>query len=291
MIPLATRGSALAQAQAELAMAALRSKFPEAEFTAVVVDSDGDLSPASLAPDLPGQGWFTSRLERSLRTGQVEGAIHSAKDLPTELSPDLLIAGFLPRGDPRDALVAAGDAPLAELPRGARVGTSSPRRAAQLLALRPDLVVVTIRGNVDTRVRQVRDGAFDACVIALAGLIRLDRERDGQALDPRWECTPAPAQGAIAIQARVGTEFAEMAAAVDDQITRSCVEAERLVLTQMGGGCLLPLGTLAEPLGEARARLTVAWSADLGSAVRRITEEAARDGLAELAVAMAAELR
>jgi hydroxymethylbilane synthase len=291
LIALATRGSALARAQAELAMTALRSKFPDQEFAAVVVDSDGDLSLATLAPDLPGQGWFTSRLERALLSGQVEGAIHSAKDLPTDLSPDLLIAGFLPRADPRDALVSAGEATLADLPQGARVGTSSPRRAAQLLALRPDLAVMTIRGNVETRVRKVREGEFDACVVALAGLLRIQRESDGLPLDPWRECTPAPAQGAIAIQARVGTEFAEMAAAVDDQTTRSCVEAERLVLTQMGGGCRLPLGTLAEPLGSVQARLTVAWAMEPGSAVRRITEEASLEGLSELAVAMARQLR
>jgi len=291
LIALATRGSALAQVQAGLAMTALRSKFPDEDFTALVVDSDGDLSPATVAPDIPGEGWFTSRLERALLSGQVQGAIHSAKDLPTDLSPELLVAGFLPRADPRDALVTVGETTLAELPQGARVGTSSPRRAAQLLALRPDLAMMTIRGNVDTRVRKVREAEYDACVIALAGLIRIDREGDGQPLDPQRECTPAPAQGAIAIQARVGTRFAEMAAMVDDQITRCCVEAERLVLTRMGGGCRLPLGTLAEPLGLDRARLIVAWAAEPGAAVRRITEEATVDGLPELAIAIAQQLR
>lgn len=291
MIALATRGSALARAQTELAMTALRLKFPDQEFTPVVVESDGDLSPATTAPDQPGQGWFTSRLERALLTGQVEGAIHSAKDLPSDLSPDLLIAGFLPRADPRDALVAEGATTLAELSPAARVGTSSPRRAAQLLALRPDLEIRTIRGNVDTRVRKVREGEFDACVIALAGLLRINRGPEGLPLDPLRECTPAPAQGAIAIQARVGTRFAEMAAEVDDRITRSCVEAERLVLTHMGGGCRLPLGTLAEPWGPGRARLTVAWAAPSGTAVRRITREAALEGLPELAIGMARQLR
>lgn len=290
MIALATRGSALAQAQAELAIAALGAKFPEEEFTAVVVDSDGDLSPATLAPDLPGQGWFTSRLELALRSGQVDGAIHSAKDLPTELAPDLLIAGFLARADPRDALVATGDGNLGDLAHGAKVGTSSPRRVAQLLALRPDLVFLPIRGNVETRVRKVRDGEFDACVVAMAGLVRLHREHEGLALDPRLECTPAPAQGAIAVQARVNSEFAELAAAIDDRSTRDCVEAERLVLTEMGGGCQLPLGALAEPLDGQRARLTVAWPAASGGGVRRLTQEGARAELSQLALAIAGEL-
>ncbi|MFZ0167976.1 MAG: hydroxymethylbilane synthase [Candidatus Dormiibacterota bacterium] len=290
MIALATRGSALARAQTDLAIAALLARFPSEEFTAVVVDSDGDLSPASLAPDLPGQGWFTSRLELALRSGQVEGAIHSAKDLPTEIGPDVLIAGFLGREDPRDALVSRDGGNLAELAPGARVGTSSPRRSAQLLALRPDLVCDPIRGNVDTRIRKVRDGEFDACVVAMAGLIRLDRAHDGLALDPQLECTPAPAQGAIALQARVGSRFAELAAAIDDRSTRDCVQAERRVLTEMGGGCQLPLGTLAEPLDRERARLTVAWPLAPGEGVRRITQEGTRAELGQLATAMAREL-
>jgi len=290
LIALATRGSALARAQTELAIAALQARFPGEEFTAVVVDSDGDLSPASLAPDLPGQGWFTSRLELALRSGQVEGAIHSAKDLPTEIDPDLLIAGFLSREDPRDALVSPDGGNLAGLSPGARVGTSSPRRSAQLLALRPDLRCDPIRGNVDTRIRKVRDGEFDACVVAMAGLIRLDRAHDGLALDPHLECTPAPAQGAIALQARVGSRFAELAAAIDDPSTRECVQAERRVLTEMGGGCQLPLGALAEPLDRERARLTVAWPVAAGAAIRRITREGARAELGQLATAMAREL-
>ncbi|MGH7643109.1 MAG: hydroxymethylbilane synthase [Candidatus Dormibacteria bacterium] len=291
MIALATRGSALARAQTALALAALRRNFPDQEFSALIVDSDGDLSPAALAPDLPGEGWFTSRLEQALLTGQVQGAIHSAKDLPTDLAPELLIAGFLPRADPRDALVSAGDRTLGGLPKGARVGTSSPRRSAQLLALRPDLLVQNIRGNVDTRVRKVRDQEYDACVIAMAGLVRLDRAGEGRPLDPWQECTPAPAQGAIAIQALEGSPFVAMAMAVDDPVTRNCVEAERLVLTEMGGGCRLPLGALAEPVGPNRVRLTVAWGAEPGQPVHRISDESSLAGLRALALAMADRLR
>ena len=290
MIALATRGSALARAQAELAIAALRSRFPAEEFTVVVVDSDGDLSPAALAPDLPGQGWFTSRLELALRSGQVDGAIHSAKDLPTELGPALLLAGFLRRADPRDALVSPDAGHLADLAPEARVGTSSPRRTAQLLALRPDIRCEPIRGNVDSRIRKVRDGEYDACVVAMAGLLRLGRADEGVALDPRLECTPAPAQGAIALQARVGTRFADLAAAIDDCRTRDCVEAERRVLTEMGGGCQLPLGALAECLDEESARLTVAWPSASEGGVRRITREGLRPDLTEIAVAMSREL-
>jgi hydroxymethylbilane synthase len=291
LIALATRGSALALAQTQLAIAALGARFPGLELAPVVVDSDGDMSSATQAPDLPGQGWFTSRLERALSLGQVEGAVHSAKDLPTEMDAGLTVAAFLPRADPRDAIVVAGGLTWSQLPSGARVGTSSPRRATQLQAIRPDLEIVAMRGNIDTRVRLVREGELDACVIALAGLLRLSRSADGVALDPLLECTPAPAQGAIAIQARAGSQFAELARAVDDPVTRCCIEAERLVLTQMGGGCRLPLGTLAEPLAEDRARLTLAWSPDPGLGVRRLSREGRLDALPELALAMAKELR
>ncbi len=291
MIALATRGSALARAQTELAIAELRTEFPEEEFRAVVLDSDGDLSPSTVAPDLPGEGWFTSRLERALRGGRVEGAVHSAKDLPTEPAPGLVLAAFLARADPRDALVSARDLGLSELPPGARVGTSSPRRMAQLLALRPDLLVEPIRGNVDTRVGKVRRGQVDACVIALAGLLRIGREAEGQPLDPQLECTPAPAQGAIAIQARVGSGFAEMAARVDDPTTRACVEAERLVLTEMGGGCRLPLGALAQAASDGRAKLTVAWAATPGGPVLRISDDSSLLELVELATSLAARLK
>ncbi|HEY6538110.1 MAG TPA: hydroxymethylbilane synthase [Candidatus Dormibacteraeota bacterium] len=291
MIALATRGSALARVQAELVLVSLRARFPQEQFKAVVVDSDGDLSSAPLAPDQPGQGWFTSRLERALLEGEVDGAVHSAKDLPTDLGDELVIAAFMPRADPRDALVASLPVGLAELPLGARVGTSSPRRTAQLLALRPDLRMSPIRGNVDTRVRKVRAGEFDGCVIALAGLARLDRGGEAQPLDPERECTPAPAQGAVALQARAGSRLAEMAAEVDDPTTRSCVEAERLVLTRMGGGCRLPLGALAEPLGQGKARLVVAWAPEPGEGVQRATGEAAIADLPQLAVRLAGQLR
>jgi hydroxymethylbilane synthase len=291
VIALATRGSALARVQAELALTALRARFPDEKFTTVVVDSDGDLSPAAIAPDQPGEGWFTSRLERSLRTGQVDGAVHSAKDLPTEIADDLVIAAFLARADARDALVAGGGSSLSDLPSGARIGTSSPRRAAQLLALRPDLAMAPIRGNVDTRISKVRAGEFDGCLLAMAGLLRIGRGSEGRALHPQRECTPAPAQGAIAIQARVGTRLAEMAALIDDLSTRRCVDAERLVLTQMGGGCQLPLGALAEPVGLERAQLTVAWAPEMGTPVRRVSGETALAGISDLAVELAGQLR
>ena len=251
----------------------------------VPVDSRGDEARELPAAAMTGTGWFTAALEAAVLQGRGEAAVHSAKDLPTEMPPGLTVAGYLPRADPRDALVTAGGERWQALPAGARVGTGSPRRAFQLRALRPDWVVVPLRGNVDTRLAHVTDGRLEAVCLALAGLQRLGREAAAQPLDPESECVPAPAQGAIAIQARVDGPMTELAGAVDDPVTRACVLAERWVLQGLGGGCRLPLGVLARPLGPEAVRL-VGTLALPGRPVRR----AARDGrLADLG-RMAAEL-
>lgn len=256
---VATRGSALALAQAELALQLMRSLDPAEQFQLTVVDSDGDLSPAQAVPELDGQGWFSSRLERALAEGQVDAAVHSAKDLPT-VSPDgLKVGAYLTREDPRDSLVTAAGVAWQQLPRGARIGTSSPRRAFQLQSLRPDLRPTPIRGNIDTRIRRMGELGLQAVMVAQAGLIRLGRGAEGQPLDPFDECTPAPAQGAIAVQVVSRTPMAELVALLDDSATRTCVEAEREVLIGMGGGCRLPLGVYAEPTKDGNFRVTVAW--------------------------------
>ncbi len=289
MIRLATRGSALALAQAELARGALVRAFPGERFELEVVDSDGDLSPGAPLPELPGRGWFTSRLERELLLGRVEGAVHSAKDLPTETPPGVTVGALLARGDPRDAVVCRGRGPWRELPPGARVGTSSPRRGQQLLALRPDLRILPLRGNVDSRLRRVDGGQLEACVLALAGLERVGRADEAEPLDPLTESTPAPAQGAIAIEVRRDSALEAMAGELDDSLTRACVEAERLVLTSMGGGCELPLGALARPSAGAGAELIVAWGG--GEGLRRLVRRGRLDQLSELARSAAASLR
>lgn len=268
---LATRGSALALAQARLALQQLRALDPQLDVELCVIDSDGDLSPNQPVPELPGQGWFSSRLERALLDGGCDAAVHSAKDLPTTESPGLAVGAYLVREDPRDCVVTRSGSPWADLPAGARIGTSSPRRAAQLLALRPDLVPTPVRGNVDTRIRRMGELGLEAVVIAQAGLLRLGRGPEGQPLDPHHQCTPAPAQGAIAVQVRPDSRLAGLVAALDDRNTRLCAEAEREVLLGLGGGCRLPLGVLAEPWGAGRFGITVAWSADGtgGDLVRR----------------------
>jgi hydroxymethylbilane synthase len=198
-------------------------------------------------------GQFTSELERALSAGRVDLVVHSFKDLPTASDPSLAIGAVLIRGDARDVLLSAdglagrGEHGLDGLPFGARVATSSPRRAAQLAASRADLVASPIRGNVESRMERVKRGEYDGLLLAAAGLARLGVDLPAGALLPLEVMLPAPAQGALALQIRAGDgELGEALAAVDHRPTRVAVEAERSLLRRIGGGCLAPLGTFGE---------------------------------------------
>ncbi len=291
MIELATRGSPLAIAQAQEAVELLRRRFPEQAFELRVVASDGDLDQQTEVAQLAGQGWFTSRLDREVAAGRVAGAVHSAKDLPTVGGVDeLAVTAYLPRADPRDALVLRKGGALEALPEGATLGTSSPRRAAQLKALRPDLRILPMRGNVDTRLRKVERGDLDGCVVAMAALLRIGASQRALPLDPLRECTPAPAQGAIAIRAGQGGPLAELAASISDPLTERCVQVERAVLQRMGGGCRLPLGVLVRADPQGRAELLAAWAAEAGG-VRRLRRNVAWSELDRAASEVAGKLR
>lgn len=243
-IRIGSRGSALALAQASLVGEALRATGRQT--SVVVIETAGDRR----APDTAwGEGAFVAAIERALVDGRIDLAVHSAKDVPTDEDRRLLIAGYLPRADPRDAVVMPpGSAvhSLADLPVGARIGTDSPRRTGFLLARRPDLLVRPLHGNVDTRLRRLDEGQVDALVLACAGLERLGRaDRITERIDPE-SITPAPGQGAIAIQLRAADEpLVEAVAAIDDRATRAAVEAERAFLRATGGGCRAPIGALA----------------------------------------------
>jgi len=243
---IATRGSALARAQTDLAVAALQ-RFAHVESEVMVVRSGGDRAPDVPAALMEGQGWFTAELEQALLDGRADAAVHSAKDLPTLLADGLTVVAYLARADARDALVVRlGDGGgLSALPSGATVGTSSPRREAFLRALRPDVRAVPMRGNVDTRLHKLDEGEVDALLLAAAGLDRLGRgDRATERLDPH-RFVPAPAQGVIAIEARVESSAAAACAPVDDASSRAAVRAEREVLRRLGAGCRLPLGAWA----------------------------------------------
>jgi hydroxymethylbilane synthase len=242
---LATRGSTLAIIQAQLVADALTRRYPEHEFTLTPLATHGDRHPAMRLSDSPREGVFVKDLEQALLDGRAELAVHSAKDLPTLPTPGLTLAAFLPREDARDVLIARPPATLAQLPPRARIGTGSPRRKAQIAAVRPDLEAVEIRGNVDTRLRRLREGAADALILAAAGLARLGRLAEAHEVLPFDVMLPAPGQGALAIQAVEGSEAAGLAAAIDDPATSRAVSAERALLRRLGGGCLSALGAYA----------------------------------------------
>ncbi len=247
VVRLGTRGSALARAQTELVAQGLREHGSEVEL--VVVQTAGDRR----APDTAwGEGAFVAALEEALLAGRVDVAVHSAKDLPTRQDERLTIAAYLPRADPRDALVCRErGGTLATLPAGSRVGTDSPRRTGFLLAQRPDLHVHPLSGNVDTRLRRLDSGETDALVLAVAGLARLGRaDRIDELLDP-GVVPPAPGQGAIAVQIRADdATTASLVGGLDDDETRAAVEGERAFLRSSGGGCRAPIGSLARVAGE-----------------------------------------
>jgi hydroxymethylbilane synthase len=240
---LGTRGSALARAQANLVVQALAARGAAVEV--VIVRTAGD-EPGGRPIAALGRGVFVKELEAALRAGAVDLAVHSAKDLPTGESPGLRVAAVLRRGDPRDALVSRDGSPLAGLRRGAVVGTDSPRRRAFLLAARPDLAVVPLRGNVDTRLRRLEAGACDAVVLAAVGLDRLGwGDRITERLDPAV-MPPAPGQGALAVQVRAEDRAVEAwVRPLDDPATAAEVRAERAFLQAMGGGCRAPIAALA----------------------------------------------
>ena len=236
-----TRASALARVQTNLVAASLGTPVD-----IVPIVTEGDVSRAALA-QIGGTGVFVSALRAALLAGDIDVAVHSYKDLPTAAADGVVVAAVPVREDPRDVLVARDGLTLGELPAGARVGTGSPRRAAQLRALGLGLELVAIRGNVDTRLGKVASGEVDAVVLAYAGLRRLGRgEEATEVLDP-IQVLPAPAQGALAIECRTSDEQARaLLAGLDHADTRSAVAAERALLAALEAGCSAPIGALAE---------------------------------------------
>ncbi len=241
---IGTRASKLALAQASAVAEQLRAGH-SGDVRLVEVRTAGDASSAPVAE--LGVGVFVSALREALVRGEVDVAVHSYKDLPTAPDPRLVLAAVPPREDPRDVLVARDRLTLAELPTGSVIGTGSPRRTAQLHALGLGLEVVSLRGNVDTRIRRVRDRELDGVVIARAGLARLGRlEEATEVLDP-LQMLPAPAQGALAVECRADDLDTEhLLEVLDDRATRAAVAAERALLAALEAGCSAPVGALAD---------------------------------------------
>ena len=255
VLRLGTRTSRLARWQAEHVAAALRRAWPGLEVELVPFVTKGDRTLDKPLPEIGGKGLFTAELEASLLDGRIDLAVHSLKDLPTDDPDGLTVGATTEREDPRDAWISPGGLALDDLPGGAVVGTSSLRRGAQLLRQRPDLVIRSIRGNVETRIRKVHEEDYDAGVLALAGLARLEIERQAHSVLDLDTMLPAPGQAALGVQVRAdGGEAARLVAALDHPETRAAVTAERAFLAGLGGGCSAPIAALAEVGGD---RLTI----------------------------------
>lgn len=277
-----SRGSKLALVQTELVLDRLRALQPEYEFDVQTITTSGDRSAS--API--GEGVFVKEIERALAAGEIDIAVHSLKDLPTEEPGEVVVAAIPEREDPRESLVGGT---LAGLPAGARVGTGSPRRMAQVKRLRGDLEVVSIRGNVPTRIEKAKNGEVDAVVLALAGLRRLSIEPDEIFEADRM--LPAPGQGALAVEIREDDEeMAALLAQIDHAETRAAVTAERLVLSQLGGGCLLPVAALGE-IRAGRLSLRAAVVSPDGTREARAESEGDLERPLDVATAVASRLK
>ena len=244
-VRIGTRGSTLAVWQAGWVKKRLEAHWPDLQVELVPISTSGDrIQHVSLAR-IGGKGLFVKEIEQALLAGRVDLAVHSVKDLPAELPPGLSLSTIPEREDPRDVLISAGGSSLADLPEATRVGTSSLRRQALLLHLRPDLRIEVLRGNVETRLRRQLEGRVDATILAAAGLKRLSlRLKNGVPLDAE-EFLPAIGQGALGIEIRAGDEVAALLAPLHHPETAWAVEAERAFLSGMGGSCRTPLAARA----------------------------------------------
>ena len=248
-----SRGSPLALAQTEEVVRLLRGVNPDVRVETIVIRTHGDEGyRTDLGSSSDGKRAFTKRIEEALLEGHIDFAVHSLKDLPAEPVPGLSIAAIPPRADPRDVLVTNSGRTPQDLPTGSRVGTSSLRRRAQLLALRPDLEVAELHGNVGTRLRRLAAKEFAAIVVAAAGVWRLRIERPAmEPIDPRV-VTPAPGQGALAVEVRAdAARLRDLLAPIDDPPSRQATDAERALSARIGGGCNIPFGALAIVDGSA----------------------------------------
>jgi hydroxymethylbilane synthase len=279
-IRIGSRGSQLALWQANHIAEALRAAGHTVEIE--IIHTTGDRMqtdaptpdvPSSLAPTPDGKGIFIKEIEEELAAGRIDLAVHSLKDLPTQIDARFTLAAIPQRVDARDAYVCPRQKALHTLPAGSRVGTTSPRRRAQILALRPDLRFVEMRGNIDTRLRKLADGECNALILASAGLDRLGRT---EWLHQRFtieEICPAPGQGALALEVRAASptaadstrdqEIRDIVATLDHAETRFSVEVERTVLDALGGGCQLPIGVHCAPVHDVadptHASAPIAW--------------------------------
>jgi len=245
---IGTRGSKLALRQTELFIEAFSAEFPQLIIKLRIIKTKGDKILDHPLAKIDDKGLFTKEIESALLSGEIDAAVHSLKDLPTEESPGLTLVAIFSREDPHDMLITPGGVSLEELAAGSRIGTGSPRRVAQIAMARPDCRCVDIRGNIDTRLRKLTEsGEYDAIILARAGLARLGLLGERMRVLEFEQVLPAPGQGAMAVQCREDDESAmTMISQLDDADTRVAVTAERAFLKFTEGGCHVPLGALAQ---------------------------------------------
>ncbi|MDT0632708.1 hydroxymethylbilane synthase [Rubrivirga litoralis] len=307
VLRLGTRTSRLATWQADHVAAELEAAWPGLVVEKVPFVTEGDKVLDKPLPEIGGKGLFTVELEAALGAGRIDLAVHSLKDLPTDDPPGLTVGATTRREDPRDAWICPAGGGVDDLPPGATVGTSSLRRGSQLLRRRPDLVIRSIRGNVETRIRKVKEGGYHAGVLALAGLSRLEIEGEAASILDLDTMLPAPGQAALGVQVRADDDAVRrLVGALDHAETRAAVTAERQFLASLGGGCSAPIaayGTVENGRLHLRGRVvsldgarTVEVEAEApfdphhpARAGREVGEAAAQDALAQGAAAVLAE--
>ena len=268
LIRIGTRGSTLALAQAGWLQAKLEERYPNTRIEKVIIKTSGDRFLEAAIQAMGGKGVFTKEIEDALLSREIDIAVHSMKDLPTELTRGLTIAAVPEREDPRDVLVSAGAKGLKELSSGARVGTGSLRRRAQILHHRPDLAVVPIRGNIDTRLKKLDAGEVEALVMAAAGLNRIGRQDRVVEVIPEHICVSAVAQGALALESREDDALREQLSFLHHDISFAEVTAERSFLSRLGGGCYVPVGARATVAGKELKLVGVVANPDGSSLCR-----------------------
>jgi hydroxymethylbilane synthase len=284
-LTIGTRGSALARWQTDWVRARLQTAWPDLECQTRLFTTSGDRILNKPLPEIGGKGLFTEELENALRNGEIDLAVHSLKDLPIDDAPGLTLGAIPVREDARDVLISRNGWTLDTLPRGARVGTSSLRRSAQLLALRPDLTLLPLRGNVDTRIRKAMNGEYEAIVLAAAGVLRLGLGEHITEYLPFEVMLPAPGQGAMAVQSRADdASVLELLRPLDDPAPRAAVTAERAFLKALGGGCSAPVAAYAISNPQSLISMTGRVASPDGCRVIRVS------GVGADPIALGAEL-
>ncbi len=285
-IGIGTRASRMALSQTARVQALLQAQHPDLHFEVVTVNTRGDAQPARALQDFRRPGIFTSSLEQALCEREVDIAVHAYKDLPIRMAPELALAAVLPRDDPGDALVTRGHVRLAALPAGARIGTSSPRRARMVRSLRQDWQVVPIRGNVDTRIGKLADGTCDGIIVAACGLYRLGLEHRIVHRFDLCKFLTAPAQGAVALQCLASDrDIHTLLQTLHHEPTHLATAAERGLLYHLGGGCALPTAAFAHMEADRIVLRGRIWSPDgqqaIGGSVRGHDPDAVSQQLAQ----------